>query len=485
MNPTSHWLTKRAALTPDRSALSFQGSVWTFSEMLDETVLIARKLQSLHLTDKPVAMLIHNSAKAVFLIHALQKIGVEAVMINPRLQVQEWSFQLMDSGAQCLIVEKTLYDKAVSCREVLPVHNIENIEQRTPSSDSLPQRKRDNCSIMYTSGTTGKPKGVQQSYANHFASAVGAAINLGLDPNDRWLCAVPIFHISGYSILMRSVIYGNHVTLYEKFDEGAVHKELTEGTVTMISVVAAMLSRLLEVKGSERYHPNLRCMLLGGGPAAEHILEKCFEDEIHVYQTYGMTETTSQFATLGPEDSKRKIGSSGKPLFLNEIRIVDKEKNECREKMAGEITVKGPAVMKGYLNRPLANESSFKDGWFYTGDIGYLDEEGFLYVLDRRSDLIISGGENIYPAQVEAELTSHSAVIEAAVIGRKDSEWGEVPVAYVVKSVSSLSEQELMAYCRDRLAGYKVPKEIIWMDKLPRNASNKLLRRELKKGGML
>ncbi|MGD7044361.1 o-succinylbenzoate--CoA ligase [Jeotgalibacillus proteolyticus] len=483
MNPTSHWLTKRAALTPNRSALSFQGANWTFRQLLEETNLMARKLQSFQLTEKPVALLIHNTAKAVFLIHALQKLGKETVILNARLQVQEWTFQLMDSGAQCLIVEDRLEKDAETCLEILPVYTIGHIERQMPSTEPFTEGDRINCSIMYTSGTTGKPKGVQQSYENHFSNAMGAAINLGLDTKDRWLCAVPIFHISGYSILMRSVIYGNHVTLYEKFDEEAIHKELTGGTVTMISVVSAMLSRLLAVRGNERYHTDFRCMLLGGGPAAEHVLEECFEAGIPVYQTYGMTETTSQFATLGPEDSRRKIGSSGKPLFMNDIKIVDQNDKECMKNTAGEITVKGPAVFSGYLNRPAANESSFKMGWFYTGDIGYLDEEGFLYVLDRRSDLIISGGENIYPAQIEAELTSHPGVIEAAVVGRNDSKWGQVPVAYAVKSLPALSEQELIAYCRKRLAGYKVPAEIMWMDKLPRNASNKLLRRELKKKG--
>ncbi|TDL34172.1 o-succinylbenzoate--CoA ligase [Jeotgalibacillus sp. S-D1] len=481
MNPTGHWLTKRASLTPNRLALRFEEESWTFGELLDETNSMAKKLQSLQLVNKPVALLIQNTARAVILIHALQKLGLTVVMLNPRLKIPEWHFQLADSEAQLLIADDR-FELHTDLKDVIKVLTIDALEQLPLSTKAVQEYERDTCSIMYTSGTTGQPKGVKQTYENHFTSAVGSALNIGLNPDDSWICAVPIFHISGYSILMRSVIYGNNVTLYEKFDEKSVHQDLVQGNATMISVVATMLTRLLAVRGNETYHERFRCMLLGGGPAAGHVVQECFQAGIPVFQTYGMTETSSQFATLIPEDSRRKIGSSGKPLFLNEIKIIDSDHKKSGPNEIGEIAVKGPNVTTGYINRPSANREAFQDDWFYTGDIGYLDEEGFLFVLDRRSDLIISGGENIYPAEIEAVLSSHPSIEEAAVVGKKDSIWGEVPAAFVVQSTSGqIKKSALTEYCLDRLAGYKVPKTIYFMDKLPRNASNKLLRRELKK----
>jgi o-succinylbenzoate---CoA ligase len=216
-------------------------------------------------------------------------------------------------------------------------------------------------------------------------------------------------------------------------------------------------------------------MLLGGGPAALPLLEECVQKEIPVFQTYGMTETSSQIVTLSPEDSLRKLGSAGKPLFPSQLKILSDEKKEAAVNETGEIIVKGPNVTSGYLNR----DKNSNDGWLYTGDIGYLDEEGFLFVLDRRSDLIISGGENIYPAEIEGVLASHPAIWDAGVIGSQDHKWGQVPVAFIVKH-SEVSEAEIMTFCLERLAKYKIPKKIYFIDKIPRNASKKILRRELR-----
>ncbi|MED5077855.1 AMP-binding protein, partial [Geobacillus stearothermophilus] len=211
------------------------------------------------------------------------------------------------------------------------------------------------------------------------------------------------------------------------------------------------------------------------------LLEACKEKGIPVYQTYGMTETASQIATLAPEYSLTKLGSAGKPLFPAELCIL-KDGKPAAPHEAGEIVVKGPNVTKGYWQRPEATAQAIRGGWFFTGDIGYLDEDGFLYVLDRRSDLIISGGENVYPAEVEAVLLSHPDVEEAGVTGVENETWGQVPYAFVrLKRGASPDEAALRAFCRERLAKYKVPARIYFVDELPRNAAQKLLRRELKR----
>jgi O-succinylbenzoic acid--CoA ligase len=227
---------------------------------------------------------------------------------------------------------------------------------------------------------------------NHFSSATASAFNMGVDPNDVWLCTMPLFHISGFSIIMRSLIYGIGISLYAKFDVVKITDELIDGTVTHMSVVSVMLERIL----TELEHRNelvstkFKIMLAGGGPIPIAYLERAQAKGIAILQTYGMTETSSQTSTLAAEDAKRKIGSSGKPLLLNEIKI----DGATSPHEMGEILIKGPHVTPGYIGH-FANHPAQRDGWLYTGDVGYLDEEGYLYVVDRRSDLIISGGENV------------------------------------------------------------------------------------------
>jgi O-succinylbenzoic acid--CoA ligase len=249
--------------------------------------------------------------------------------------------------------------------------------------------------------------------------------------------------------------------------------------VTIVSVVGAMLQRMLAARGDKPYPPSLRCVLLGGGPAPPDLLEDCARRGAPVVQTYGLTEAASQVATLSPEDALRKLGSAGKPLLPTELRI-EQEGVVVGAGQVGEIVIRGPTVTPGYVDRPEATAHAIRDGWFHTGDLGYLDEEGYLYVLDRRDDLIISGGENVYPVEVEAALRAHPAVEDAGVVGVPDERWGQVPVAFVkLHDAATLTEPDLTAFCYTRLARYKVPAHIRFVESLPRNAAGKLLRRAL------
>ncbi|HAQ08280.1 MAG TPA: o-succinylbenzoate--CoA ligase [Bacillus bacterium] len=479
-----NWLRKRADLTPDREALIFDGHTYTFKEVFEHAVDIVGKLGALGLAKgSSAAVLLSNEAESVFILYALQMTGVKTVILNNRLTPEELSWQLNDSMAEILIYEAGFSDKAariVSGVRMVSKGDFYNIEGEEPvllTEFDL----SDVTTIMYTSGTTGNPKGVMQTYGNHWWSAAASALNLGLQENDKWLCTVPIFHISGYSILMRSQIYGMPVVLHLSFDEKMVIEDIHRQNITVMSVVSTMLRRILNELGMEKLPGAFRCMLLGGGPAPLPMLEACIEKAIPVFQTYGMTETSSQFATLSPEYSIERLGSAGKALFPNQISIVDHEGNELPANAEGEIIVKGPNVTLGYLNREDETREKIRDQWLYTGDIGYLDNDGFLYVLDRRSDLIISGGENIYPAEIEGVLLSHPGVSDAGVIGVEDEKWGQVPAAFIALSpASEVSVGELHELCKQKLAKYKLPQKFYFVESLPRNAAKKLLRRKLR-----
>lgn len=479
-----NWLMQRAYLTPNRIALVYRENSWTFENMKACVLEIAGKLSSLTITKgMRIGILMKNNPETVWTIHALQQLQAEIVFLNHRLTSEELIFQLVDSEASLLIHHSDFNDIVQQIqrnKKGIKIYSYEEIDQCKVKNIDFDNEFQMNriCSIMYTSGTTGKPKGVLQTYGNHWWSATGSALNLGLHANDSWLCAVPLFHISGLSILMRSIIYGMPVYLMEQFDEEEANTLLQSGKITIMSVVSAMLNRMLDLLKDGKYHEDFRCMLLGGGAARLHQLEKCKNKGIPVFQTYGMTETASQIVTLLPEDSLLKLGSAGKPLFPSQLKILNETDEEAKVGEAGEIIVKGPNVTQGYLNRKEANDEAFIDGWFRTGDIGYKDQEGFLYVLDRRSDLIISGGENIYPAEIEEVISGMDDIKEAGVVGVENAIWGKVPYAFIV-SDKKLAEKDVLNYCRAKLAAYKIPKRIIQIDTIPRNGANKVMRRSL------
>lgn len=470
-----NWLSQRAHLSGSRMALAYANEQWTFDEINKIALDYAGKLASCGVNaDTRVAILAKSNPESVFVMYACLHVGCEMVMLNERLSTAELKYQLEDSEASYLLVDENLQERIDFDNKIL----FEEI-RRAEAAEFIPLAEwpeERTISIMYTSGTTGYPKGVRQTAQNHFSSAVSSALNIGISPGDVWLCVMPLFHISGFSILMRSLIYGMGVNLHAKFDAEACAKELCAGTVTHMSVVAVTLERVLSELDEKnlRVSPDFKSILAGGGPVPVSYIERAERFGISVLQTYGMTETSSQTTTLQPADAKRKIGSSGKPLFLYQIKIGE----GASPGENGEINIRGPQVTPGYIGK-YADRSVQHEGWFPTGDIGYVDDEGFLFVVDRRSDLIVSGGENIYPAEIEKVLLGHTAVREAGVCGMPDEIWGEVPAAFVVPN-EEVSDAELKDFLKGQLAGYKIPKQIRFVDELPRNASNKVLRRELK-----
>ena len=455
MRELPDWLTSRALAMPDRIALSVASREWTFAELDEEASRVARRLHALGVrAGDRVATLLPNNLASSILPHATLRLGAILAPLNTRLTRAEIEWQ----------VENLAPPTIIDSEEKLNGPDSGDIELRL----SYPENAV--AAIIYTSGTTGNPKGAMLTVGNFWWSAVGSALNLGTLPEDRWLACLPLFHVGGLSIITRSAIYGIQAIVHESFDEHRVNDAIDSDGASIVSVVAVMLERMLDARGSVPYPSSLRCVLLGGGPASTSLLERAASLNVPVVQTYGLTETCSQLATVSPVDAARKPGSAGKPLYPNEIRISDDD----------EIVVRGPVVMQGYYENPAATSAAIVDGWLHTGDAGRIDEEGFLYVLDRRDDLIVTGGENVYPAEVESALSSHPAIEEAAVIGIPDQSWGQRVIA-IVRSNSAVSASDLIAHCESRLARYKIPRELRFSEKpLPRTAAGKLKRAALR-----
>jgi O-succinylbenzoic acid--CoA ligase len=470
-----NWLAQRVKMTPNRKALTFGQQSWTFQQLFDEALEVAGSLKAFGVENGDrIAILSPSQPALIVTIHACWQLGCEVVLLNERLSDGELSYQIDDAQPTLLLVDGG-YEERVAIHSPVTMNVLKEITSvKFEIEDEWPLERT--MSIMYTSGTTGNPKGVRQTVQNHTTNATASAFNMGVQSDDVWLCTMPVFHISGLSIFIRSVLYGMEVRLYSKFELSQVVDDLVNGEVTRMSVVSVMLERILrELEERDvNVSPRLLTMLVGGGPVPSNYLERAIARGIPILQTYGMTETSSQTATLAPEDAVRKLGSSGKPLYLSFIEI-DSATNPFEE---GEICIRGGHVTPGYIGSH-ASTASQVNGWLHTGDIGYFDDEGYLYVVDRRSDLIISGGENIYPAEVENAILQHPMIREAGVCGMSDEKWGQVPAAFIVGD-EALSLESLQAFLQDKLAAYKMPKVLYHVKVMPRNASNKLLRKELR-----
>jgi o-succinylbenzoate---CoA ligase len=415
------WLTHAARTRPDHPALDAEGRTLTYGELGVAAARTARRLAALGVGGGDrVATALPPGVAFCELLHALPRLGAVLVPLDPRDPVR--------------VDARITVTAAVAGAEAdVPLRD-------TVDPDAVH-------SVVHTSGTTGRPTAVELTYGNHAASALAAADALGVHPDDRWLCPLPLFHAGGLGVLIRSVINATTARVHDRFDIGAVKDVLEGGEVSLASLVPTMLVRL-RAAGLGRA-PGLRAIALGGGPVPAGLLDWARGAALPVVPVYGMTETCSQVAA----------GSPGRPLRGVELEIA----------ADGEILVRGPMVARGSLA---------PDGWLHTGDLGRLDQDGGLHVDGRVKELIVTGGENVAPIEVEQALLSHPAVADAGVAGRPDPEWGEAVTAFVVLSRSATAD-ELRAWCRERLAPHKTPKTVHEVAALPRNAGGKLLRDRL------
>ena len=461
---TQNWLLKQAATQPNQIAIDDGNGRLSFAELKKQVEVLVGKIDHLNPGSR-VGILATNTLMSYKLSLAIMCSGRTIVWLNWRLAGEELERQIKDSGLQLCLVENSLWRSGMT--DPFKSYSAFLITSADPG-ELIPVFKSNwVASIMYTSGTTGRPKGVLQTFGNHFYSAVSSALNLGLSSADKWLCVAPIFHISGFSIIMRGLIYGMTVRLVEKFRAEELERILANETVTIMSVVPFMLKKLIQQQNKTNTHYNsaFRCMLLGGGTIDRETLEACLQRSIPVVQCYGMTETCSQIVALRSADALLKLGSVGQPLFSTQLKL----------SKDGEILLKTPALTPGYLNLPDKLPSKMIDGWYRTGDIGHLDKEGYLYIDGRADEMLISGGENIFPQEVEQVYQRYPQINEVAVVGQNDSVWGQVPVAFVV-SDRRLSPTKLINYGYEHLARYKVPQHYIFVSELPKNASGKIRR---------
>ncbi|MDG1944051.1 MAG: o-succinylbenzoate--CoA ligase [Halioglobus sp.] len=501
------FLTKRAEICPHREAIvEFERDRrFSFIQLNARANRIANGLldQGIRPGDR-VATLLKNSVEFVETYFAVAKIGAVMVPVNWRLVAEEIAYIFQDSGTQALVYDSD-FDDAVGAlhqgkSDVTLWLRRENSDGGTPqwaldydqfAAASSPEEPpigawdHDNLFIMYTSGTTGRPKGVVHSHDGMLWSQLTSMSTSDMRDGDRWLLALPMFHVGCLSPTSLLVHRGGTGVIMRELDVGAMFRCIDQEKVTIFMAVPALLQFMLVTPEREQCDiSSVRWIATGAAPVPVSLLHEYEALGISIFQAYGLTESCGPGTLLLPEDGEAKVGSCGRPQMHTNIKIIDDQGNtiEMGSEQPGELLVGGRHLMKEYWNNPEATAEALRDGWLHTGDICTWDSEGFVTVCDRMKDMIISGGENIYPAEVENALAASPEVQEAAVIGVASKKWGETPLALIVSAPgASPTAESLKAYCQEHLAGYKVPQLYEIVEALPRNPSGKLLKPELRK----
>ncbi|MCK6554702.1 o-succinylbenzoate--CoA ligase [Candidatus Binatia bacterium] len=485
---TPSWLERAAVLRPSHVALLAGDRRVTFADAAE--AVRQRAGQLVRLGVRPgdhVGILLPVGIDFVTILHAVTRVGAVAVPLGPRATATEVATQLAAARCAWLCYDARGAGADVVTAAPVPAVGVtegrpgDPVLDRLDPEPDLPDSGVDPGAahgIVFTSGSSGTPRGAVLTAGNHYWNASASALLLGVRADDRWLACLPLHHVGGLAILMRSVLAATTVVLHDRFDAERVNRAIDTEGVTMVSVVANMLHRMLEARGPRPYPPSLRCVLVGGGPVPEALLVRAIEHGVPAAPTYGLTEAASQVATLLPALLPVKRGSVGLPLLPTQVRIVVGERTALPEEV-GEIRLTGPTLTPGYVNAALDLDES---GWLRTRDLGWCDSNGFLHIVGRADDTIVSGGENVHPREVESALESHPAVAEACVFGMPDAEWGERITAWVQPRAGAVvTAAELTAHVRQRIAGFKVPRRIRVVADLPRSPAGKPLRREARR----
>lgn len=448
-----------------------------------------------------IGLLLMNGSEFVEAYFACAKIGAVAVPLNWRLVPAELEFILKDSGTKRLIFGEEFLDNVselhsrgdkteiqqwlqVSTDLAVAPFAIEYANFRDSGSSNEPvigASDDDMMYIMYTSGTTGLPKGVVHTHNSAIWAVLTIAATMYAHEGDRYLNPLPMFHVGALTPITIGVYQGVTNVVMKSFEPKLAWELIERERITTGLMVPAMLNFMLQVPDHEKYdRSSVRWFMSGAAPVPVSLIETYASMDIEIQQVYGLTETCGPACLTDSEAARTKVGSTGKAFFHTEVIIADEEGNEVPANQAGEVLVRGPHIMREYWNRPEATAETIKDGWLHTGDSAIMDEDGYVYIQDRIKDMVISGGENVYPAEIEAVLMTHPDIIEAGVIGKQSARWGESPFAVVVRNKDSLTENDVLQFCADKLAKFKQPKGVAFMEQIPRNPSGKILKRLLR-----
>ncbi|MDQ0859613.1 o-succinylbenzoate--CoA ligase [Bacillus sp. V2I10] len=492
MKGIAYWIQKWGNTHPDRIAVITEKEKVSYRQLNRMIDSAATKIQEKLKGKKGerIAILSHNRIEYIVLLFAIAKTECIAVPLNIRLSAKELIFQLNDSGSKMIFAEKENEEFAASLITHTALENLEFLEELfqeegSPVSSSYFEEKIDEETpfiICYTSGTTGKPKGAVLTQGNMFWNAINNKLAIDLTSEDRCIVLLPLFHIGGIGLFaFPSLFSGGTIVIPGKFEPEKAISMIEKQKVTIVMGVPTIHQALLTSPAFQSADLSaVRWFYNGGAPCPHELIEAYFDKGFLFGQGFGMTETSPTLFMLTKEDAPRKKGSIGKPVLFSEYKLIDSEGSEVEKGEVGELAVKGPNIMKEYWNRPDATNDAMKDGWLLTGDLAKADDEGFLFIVGRKKEMIISGGENIYPLEVEQVISQIKDVAEVAVVGQADPHWGEVPEAFIVKkNGSALTERDVLIYCREYLAKYKNPKKITFLNELPKNATGKIQKTQL------
>lgn len=497
------WLKRHAERTPHKLALvdSYTGRQYTYAQFNERANRLAsffKEELEIQAGDR-VSILAQNSSDYYEVLFGCGKMGAILNTLNWRLAEPELEFIIGDCAPRVFIYEPEFAEAVEALRpnidcQYFVVMDDEGVEEDwayedalaagSPAGVEMPRLTYDDTwAILYTSGTTGRPKGAQVTYGNFFYNAIGIGMAVDLHSSDINLNVLPTFHAGGLGLYAAPTFHaGGTVIVMRSFDAAKLLRLIEEWRVTVILLVPAIYLMLSQFPEFESYDlSSVRSWASGGSALPPSIVDEFARKNIIIQQGFGMTETGPTVFLITKADAVRKAGSVGKPVMHTDVRIVDREGNILGPGEVGELCVRGGNVTTGYWNRPEATAEAIVDGWLHTGDAAKYDEEGFYNIVDRWKDMFISGGENVYPAEVENVIYQHPAVAEVAVIGVPHLKWQEVGKAVVVvKEGQSLTEEEVIEFCQGKLARYKIPKSVIFIDALPRTAAGKVLKRELR-----
>lgn len=498
------WIKRHAERTPDKIALldAHTGRSYTYAQFNERANCLASFLQErldIRRGDR-ISILAQNSSEYYEVLFACSKMGAILNTLNWRLAEPELEYILNDCQPRLLLYEPDFVETVNGLRSKIVSEYYICIGEEAPEGewtykDALtagapqgvempPLKYEETWAILYTSGTTGRPKGAQVTYGNFFYNAVGMGQAIDLSSQDVNLNVLPTFHAGGLGLYAGPIFHaGGTLIVMRTFDPGTLLSLIDEWKVTVLLLVPSIYLVLSQFPDFEDYDlSSVRSWASGGSSLPPSLVEEFAEKDIIIQQGFGMTETGPTVFIIGKSDALRKAGSVGKPVLHTDVRIEDEARNILGPNQVGELCIRGGNVTTGYWNRPEATAEALKDRWLHSGDAAKYDEEGFYYIVDRWKDMFISGGENVYPAEVENVIYQHPAVAEAAVIGVPHPKWQEVGKAIVVvKDGHTLTEAQLIDFCQGRLARYKIPKSVAFTDNLPRTAAGKVLKRELRK----